>query len=160
MMKRFIIILVAVVFTKSSAGQVNKEVIPSAVGSKTNGGVSINWTLGGILMPTIPAGKQALIQESQRQLIVAAVAEKLDFSVTPKVYPNPFTDHIIIKFKESLEAAVTVSVLDSQGRSVKSDMIESGLSEKLLIMQELPSGIYYLRFTKGKLENVYKVVKL
>lgn len=154
------IILVAVVFTISSAGQVNKEVIPSAVGSKTNGGVSIDWTLGGILIPTITTGKQSLIQGSQKQSIVAAIEDKLDFSVKPKVYPNPFSDHIVIQFKESLEDAVTVSVLDSQGRTVKSDMIESGLSERLLIMQDLPAGIYYLRFTKGKHENVYKVVKL
>jgi len=160
MMKRSIILLVAVVFTISSVGQVNKELIPSAVGSKTIGSVSINWTLGGILIPTIATGKQPLIQGSQKQSIVAEIEEKLDFSAKPKVYPNPFTDHIIIQFKESLEEAVTVTVLDSQGRLVKSDMIESGLSEKLLIMQDLPAGIYYLRFDKGKHENAYKVVKL
>jgi hypothetical protein len=148
------------VFTISSVGQVNKEIIPSATGSKTSGGVSINWTLGGILIPTIATGKQPLIHGSQKQSVVAEIEEKLDFSVKPKVYPNPFTDHLIIKFKESLEGEVTVTVLDSQGRLVRSDMIESGLSEKLLIMQDLSAGIYYLRFTKGKNENVYKVVKL
>jgi hypothetical protein len=27
-------------------------------------------------------------------------------------------------------------------------------------MQDLPAGIYYIRLAKGKLVNVYKVVKL
>jgi len=159
-MKRLIILIIAVVFTLSSVGQVNKDVIPSAIGSKTNGGVSINWTLGGIYIPTITTGTQSLMQGSQKQSVAAVKDEKLDLSVKPKVYPNPFTDHIIIQFKESLEDAVAVTVLDSQGRSVKTYVIESGLSEKLLIIQDLPAGIYYLRFTKGKYENIYKVVKL
>lgn len=160
MMKRLIIFFVVVVFTLSSEGQVNKEVILSAVGSKTNGGVSISWTLGGILMSTIAPGTPTIIQGSQMKSIVTDIEAKLHLSIKPKVYPNPFTNHIIIQFNGSLEGAATVTVFDSQGRLVMSEMIESGLSEKNFLMHNLPAGIFYLKFTKGEIENVYKIVKL
>jgi len=159
-MKQFFSLLFAMAVLLPGFGQVNKEVIPSAVGSKTKGGVSINWTLGGIIIPTITTGTPSLIQGPQKQSIVAVVDEKLDFSVKPKIYPNPYIDYINIQFTESLTSQVNINVLDSHGRLVKSEMIESGLSEKVFMMQDLPAGIYYLRITNGKLENVYKVVKL
>ena len=76
------------------------------------------------------------------------------------VYPNPASDIINLRFDSPLEGEITVTLLDSQGKLVKSDMIESTMLEKQLNLQDLPAGIYYLRLIRGKLVNVYKVVKL
>jgi hypothetical protein len=43
---------------------------------------------------------------------------------------------------------------------VKTDKIEPSTGEKQINLQDLPAGVYYLRLAKGKLVNVYKVVKL
>jgi len=51
-------------------------------------------------------------------------------------------------------------VRNSQGKLVKRDIIESTMIEKQINMQDLAGGIYYLKLVKGKLVNVYKVVKL
>jgi hypothetical protein len=42
----------------------------------------------------------------------------------------------------------------------KTGKIEAATFNKEINMQDLPSGIYYLRLMKGNLINVYKVVKL
>ncbi len=39
-------------------------------------------------------------------------------------------------------------------------IIEATTIEKQINLQDLPAGVYYLKLTKGKLLNVYKVVKL
>jgi hypothetical protein len=51
-------------------------------------------------------------------------------------------------------------LIDAQGKLFKTQVIEAAASEIQLNFQDLPSGIYLLRLSKGKLTNVYKVVKL
>ena len=96
----------------------------------------------------------------QQQLIITTVEEKLDVLVNIKVYPNPASDVVNIQFEAAVDEQIILTVLDSSGKLVKRDLIEVALTEKQVNMQDLPAGIYYLRLTKGKLVNVYKVVKL
>jgi hypothetical protein len=65
-----------------------------------------------------------------------------------------------IRFNDALDDEVNLVVISSQGKPVKTMVIEATTSEEQINMQDLPAGVYYLRLTKGKLSNVYKVVKL
>lgn len=65
-----------------------------------------------------------------------------------------------IQFESAVEGEITLTIIDSFGRIIKSDVIEATMIEKQINLQDIPAGIYYLRLTKGKLVNVYKVVKL
>ncbi len=159
-MKRYFTILIAVIFSLSVSAQVKQEVIASAGGYNTAGGISISWTLGETIIPTFTNGGLTLTHGFQQQLIVTTVEENIDILVSVKVYPNPVSDIITIKFEEVVESEITLMLLDSQGRVVKQDVVEATLSEKQINMQDVAAGIYYLRLTKGKLVNVYKVIKL
>ncbi len=75
-------------------------------------------------------------------------------------FPNPASDNVNIAFEEPVDGEVTVFMLNSLGKLVKTDFIEPAMVEKQINLQDLPAGIYYFRLVKGKLSNVYKVVKL
>jgi len=161
-MKRYIFILISLLFALSGYGQIKQEVIASAGGYNVNGGLSLSWTLGETIIPTFTSkdGSLILTHGFQQKLIVTAVEENLDVLVKIKIFPNPAIEVVSIQFDEPVDGEIVLSVLDSQGRLVKRDMIESSIVEKQINMQDLPAGIYYIRMTKGKLVNVYKVVKL
>jgi hypothetical protein len=149
-------------FTLSVNAQIKQEVIASAGGYNVNGGLSISWTLGETVIPTFTSqdGSLILTPGFQQRLIVTAVEENLDALVDIKIYPNPASEIVNIQFKEPVNEEIVIVLLDSQGKLVKSEMIESAMVEKQINLQDIPAGIYYLRLTKGKLVNVYKVIKL
>jgi hypothetical protein len=154
----FGLVLLMLAFTLN--GQVKQEVIASAGGYNVNGGLSISWTLGETIIPTFTNGNLTLSHGFQQQLIVTAIEENIDIAVNIKIYPNPASDIVNISFEEPVDGEINLTILDSQGKLVKRDVIESAMTEKQINLQELPAGIYYLRMNKGKLVNVYKVVKL
>jgi len=118
--------------------------------------------MGETIIPTFtPAdGSLTLTHGFQQELIITTVEENLEILVNVTIFPNPASDIINIKFEEPVDGEIVMSMIDSQGKFVKHEMIESTMIEKQINLQDLPAGIYYLRLIKGKLVNVYKVVKL
>jgi hypothetical protein len=161
-MKHYIFVLFLVLLSLSVNAQVKQEVIASAGGYNVNSGLSISWTLGETIIPTFKSqdGKLSLSHGFQQQLLVTAVEENLDIVVNVKIFPNPASDVINIAFESPVEQEIVITLLDSQGKLVKSDLIEPAMTEKQINLQDVPGGVYYLRMTKGRLVNVYKVVKL
>jgi hypothetical protein len=159
-MKRSVFVLLTILFVLSANAQVKQEVIASAGGYNVKGGLSVSWTLGETIIPTFTNGNLVLSHGFQQRLIVTAIEEHLDIAVNVKVYPNPASDVVNIGFDEPVAGEISITILDSQGKVIKEDMIEATMTEKQINLQEIPAGVYYLRLNKGKLVNVYKVVKL
>lgn len=161
-MKKLLIIPVFVLSALSSYAQVKQEVIASAGGYNSASGVAISWTLGETLIPAFSSadGSVNLTHGFQHQLIITAVEENIDVPVSVKLYPNPASDILNIQLASSSLTGMEISMLDSHGRLVKADRIDPDVNEKQINLQDLPAGLYYLRIVKGKLINVYKVVKL
>jgi hypothetical protein len=159
-MKRSIFILISLLFAISATAQVKQEVIASAGGYNTASGLSISWTLGETIIPTFKNGDLVLTHGFQSQLIITTVEENLDVMVNLKIFPNPASDIVNIQFETPVETEIIVYLLDSQGKLVKKDIIESSMTQKQINMQDLAGGIYYIKLVKDKLINVYKVVKL
>ncbi len=137
-----------------------QDVIASAGGYNSATGVSLSWTLGETIVPTFSSSNLILTHGFQQQLIITSVQENLESLVKITIYPNPAVDVINLLLDEALEGEVEISVIDYMGRIVRTDFMEAFMIEKQINMQDLPGGIYFMRLTKGKLSNVYKVVKL
>jgi hypothetical protein len=164
-MKRNIFISLCVIFSLSAtAQQIKQEVIASAGGFSvaSDNSLSISWTLGETIVPTFTSsdGSLVLTPGFQQKLIVTAVQENIAGDVKVTIYPNPASELINIEFDTPTEELIQVTLLDARGRLVKSDRIESSVITRQINLQDLPAGLYYLRLTKGKFINVYKVVKL
>jgi hypothetical protein len=160
-MKRYILLIFSVFLALSVSAQTTKqEVIASAGGFNTNGTLSISWTLGETIIPTFSNGSLILTHGFQQQILITAVEENLETVVKVTIYPNPASDNINIIFEEPLDNEVKLYLLDSQGRLIKTDVIENATTETEINLQNIASGVYYLKLIKGNLSNVYKVVKL
>ncbi|MGA2407055.1 MAG: T9SS type A sorting domain-containing protein [Bacteroidales bacterium] len=161
-MKRYISIFFSVLFVLSVNAQMMQEVISSAGGYNVNRGVSISWTLGETIIPTFKSqdGTLILTHGVQQEMIITAVEETIDDPVKIKVFPNPADAIVNMQFEAPVDEEIIFDILDSQGKLVKTDLIDSAMTEKQINVQDFPAGIYYLRLTKGKHVNVYKIVKL
>jgi hypothetical protein len=148
----------------AGAQQIKQEVIASAGGYNVASGnaISISWTLGETIVPTFTSQDGSLIitHGFQQKLIITTVEDNLMNSVKITVYPNPTSEVINVDFDTPTDGEIMIYLLDNKGGLVKTTKIEAATTSKEINMQDLPSGIYYLRLTKGKLVNVYKVVKL
>jgi hypothetical protein len=148
----------------AGAQQIKQEVIASAGGFNvtSDNSISISWTLGETIIPTFKSADGTLILTHgfQQKLIITAVEEFIIDPVSVTVFPNPTSEIVNIEFDTPTEGEITLYLLDAQGKLVKTEKIESATSNKQINMQDLPSGLYYLRLMQGKLVNVYKVVKL
>ena len=146
------------------AQQIKQDVIASAGGFNVASGssISISWTLGETIIPTFTSQDGTLIitHGFQQKLIITAVEENILNPVKVSIYPNPASEVINIQFDTPTDGEISLFLINNQGSLVKTGQIETATTNKEINMQDLPSGIYYLRLTKGKLVNVYKVVKL
>jgi hypothetical protein len=163
-MKRNILITTLIFLSLAINAQVKQEVIASAGGfnKSADNSISISWTLGETIIPTFTSqdGSLILTHGFQQKLIITAIEENLEVPVKVTIYPNPASEIVKIQFESATDKEISLYLLDSQGRLVKTDKIEAASIDKSVNLQDLPAGIYYLRLTKGKLVNVYKVVKL
>jgi hypothetical protein len=141
-----------------------QEVIASAGGfnKSADNALSISWTLGETIIPTFTSqdGSLILTHGFQQKLIITSIDENLGSQVKVKIYPNPASEMVNIKFETETDKEILLYILDSQGKLVKTDRIEEATTDKNINLEDLPSGVYYLRMIKGNLVNVYKVVKL
>lgn len=72
------------------------------------------------------------------------------------VYPNPVIDDVTIKVNSLLKSSVNVVLFDVYGNKVNQESIKTGATELKMSLQNLSSGIYFLRLNDQK---VYKMVK-
>ena len=146
------------------AQQIKQEVIASAGGFNASSdlSISISWTLGETIIPTFKSADGTLILTHgfQQKLIITTVEENIVDQVSVTIFPNPTSEEVNIRFNVPTDGEISLFLMDSQGKLVKTDKIGTAVTDKAINMQDLPAGIYYLRLTKGKLVNVYKVVKL
>jgi hypothetical protein len=72
-----------------------------------------------------------------------------------KVFPNPFTDKIVIK----VEKAGQILVTDMMGREVSTTVVSEPIESLELSLQNLPEGIYFISFSGGTEAITRKIVK-
>jgi hypothetical protein len=160
-MKRYIFILVTSLFVLNASAQ-TQQVIASAGGYYTSAvNLTLSWTLGETIIPSYgPTNGLILTHGFQSILRTVTVEENIDTPVKVTVFPNPASDYLNISFADPLDTEVSLILIDAQGKLFKTQVIESSTTEIQLNFQDLPSGLYLLKLTKGKLSNVYKVIKL
>ena len=62
------------------------------------------------------------------------------------IIPNPNQGLFEIKFKESLIQSTKIQIFNSLGKLIKSQTINQGVENIEINLQELSTGIYYLKY--------------
>lgn len=81
---------------------------------------------------------------------------KLDFVVTP----NPASDEVNIRFDEEYDTEVRLSLMDATGKTVYNEdlFLNSGASKVTLPLENIPSGMYFVRVTDGKESHTERLI--
>ncbi len=149
-------------FYVSGAQQPVQERISGAGGNYLRNGISLNWSLGTTVAPTLRSGegKLVLTHGFQEKITVTPIKEDIVSRLEIMVYPNPVSGILKISFPEPPGGRVGLEVSDTEGRVVVSE--QSGGSEEILELdlQSLSPGLYFLRVNKDRSSNVYRVIKL
>ncbi|MEO6902831.1 MAG: DUF4397 domain-containing protein [Bacteroidia bacterium] len=74
------------------------------------------------------------------------------------VYPNPTTDFVQINFSETIASASKVTITNTIGQEVKSEIIPNGTSNYIIKTADLSKGIYFIRTTVGKSASTQKLI--
>ncbi|AWA30015.1 hypothetical protein HYN48_07950 [Flavobacterium magnum] len=109
----------------------------------------------------------------------ASVSENVDFALVRykemplgsndltgadfKVYPNPFTNYINVKFNLSITENLSVDLYDITGKKIcflNSGIFHTGENSlNLKFPESLANGLYLLNISNGKASSVVKVIK-
>ena len=110
-MKRYILVFCAALYALSLSGQ-KQEVIASAGGYNSAGGISISWTLGETIIPTFSSGDLILTHGFQQQLIVTTIEDNLEELVNVTVYPNPASEVLNLRFEVPVDGEIDIYLLN------------------------------------------------
>ncbi len=85
--------------------------------------------------------------------------EDLNETIDATAYPNPFTDEIVIDFKQSKTTGMNLRILDMQGKEVHQQTLSESERQVVLNPKNLPAGNYLIDLRRGNRKKVLRVNK-
>jgi hypothetical protein len=139
--------------------QGQQQVVSSAGNFHANASGSISWTLGELAVETLTTAGNILTQGFQQsRLTVTGIGDLpiLDYEIV--VFPNPASDHLIIRTDKEQHENLYYQLYDLSGKLIVQDRIrETGT---ILPVNHLRSAVYLLRIIEGNRQvRAFKVVK-
>ncbi len=74
------------------------------------------------------------------------------------VYPNPFTNGVVVNLEQGLEKEIQIKVFDFSGRLVQANVFEAN-SQLTVPLIGLSQGAYFLRLSSGDQQTVKQLLK-
>jgi hypothetical protein len=144
----------------SMAQSISPEVIASAGGSDN---IQLNWTLGEVMIDTYDSGNNILTQGFHQTLLVLPpdpvnVTNLNEIDVN--IFPNPTSDRIIIEVNKN-DNALSIELIDMNGKLIVSDIMQPGMMRKELNVSKLATSYYLLKMfsIEGEFSSTYKIQK-
>ena len=157
-MKKLLLTLMTVLISIWTYSQsLGPEVIASSGDYFTSSNVKLSWTLGEMVTETFSVSGNSLTQGFQQgNYLYAFVAENSENN-NISVFPNPFSNVIIIN--TSNLTGLMVQVFDIQGKNLMERTIEK--SNKRLDFSAFNQGIYFIKvMNKTTLLKSFKIQKI
>jgi len=152
-----------IVLTLSIAGLQAQESLTSSGGEASGDGGTVSYTVGQVSYSTHTGNSGSVAEGVQQPYEISVVIgiEELGISLLITAYPNPVTDHLILKIADDTSIGKTpwiVSLYDIKGSVIKQLPIVS--NETTIEMADLQSAIYFLKVFKEKKEiKSFKIIK-
>lgn len=134
----------------------NSTVIPgealkvSIILQPTSAG-SINETL--TFSTNIPGGQSSFSIPVRATSVTVGLSNN-DLSNELEIYPNPFSDQIIVRY--SGQESLTYRLINSVGQEVNLETIQQ---QSIIKTEALPKGIYFLEISNGISKSIKKLIK-
>lgn len=102
-----------------------------------------------------PYSSKILISTTQPCL--SAINENTMKQITSDVYPNPAQNYVTVKFNDTEQGIVNVSLLDITGKQLKS--VYTNSDEFRLKFEDIPNGFYLVRISNSKNQSeIHKII--
>ena len=75
------------------------------------------------------------------------------------LFPTITTSEINLQFPGSTESSTRLRIFATDGREVKTLILEPGTEQQTILVNELPQGSYFLKFDQGTTNEVLKFIK-
>ena len=126
----------------------------------SNGNYKVSQSIGqSSVIGTYSHNGYVLRQGYQQPISEKRVIRELNSKLDAKVYPNPFNQYITISFSDSVSEAIEVSIFNVEGRAILNK--EFLPSQKVEIqIQDIASGVYFLKVTSGLKHFDTKLIKI
>ena len=77
-----------------------------------------------------------------------------DFSITP----NPASNNIVVQLIDNSEKNINIKFYDINGRVVKTDQIQKEVTQSMIDVSALSSGIYFVKVDNQQMSTVVKLI--
>ena len=138
-----------------------QETIAVSGGTATGSGGSATYTVGQVVYNQFSGSTGFIIQGVQQPYeisIVTAIENTEDITLECIVYPNPTAGTIKLVIGSFEDDNLRFGLYDMNGILIQDNKIEE--RETVIIMDNLHSGIYFLRIIKNNLEvRIFKIIK-
>ena len=138
-----------------------QQTLPATGGKASGSGGSISYTVGQIAQKTLMSTEGTVYQGVQIPFeiyVVTGIPEAKGITLECSVYPNPATDHLILKIKEDKAFDYSYALYDLKGKLISKQEITD--PETTISMQGLAPSTYFLRITgHNKVIKIFKIIK-
>jgi len=160
-MKHNLLKIGALLFLTFALASLNaQEAVLASGADAVGGGGSVSYSVGQVAY-NVNYGATGSLAEGVHQAYEISVHPNSvgnDISLSMSAYPNPTTDHLILKADNIDLSGMTYKLIDMNGRIVKNERITS--NETTIDMYDLAPASYFLQVIQSDVAvTVFKIIK-
>jgi hypothetical protein len=147
----------------SGAQSFSSSAVTSAGSSATNGGLSVDWTLGETAVSAFGTASTRITEGVQQPVIITMLAaDQQPVGYTLDVFPNPSSATVTVRLLSDAQDRFTMDLVDVRGISLLHRETETKSASVNFDIRELVPATYFLRIAKNgaAIVSLYKIVKV
>jgi hypothetical protein len=141
--------------------QINaQESVLTSGGNASGSSGSASYSVGQVFYKTVNGTTASLSQGVEQPFEIQTVlgADNFNISLELSVYPNPTTDFIYLKVKESSFESLQYQLFDLNGRIIENNKVSD--FSTIIQMTKYPCAIYLLKVIDNNKEvKTFKIIK-
>ena len=155
-----IFIIILMLSNKGLSQQLSRQVVASLGNTYQNENISLSMTLGEPVVETFSANGLILSQGFQQsETTVSSTSIEDNVTDKVKIYPNPAEEVVYLDIADSQNKIKTIELYNLKGEKlkIKRDFEEQEITK--ISIEDIPSGIYFIRLINKKTATTYKLIK-
>ena len=140
-----------------------QHTITTSGGEASGEGGTVSYTIGQVSYGTHTGTAGSVAEGIQQPYEISVVIgiEESGINLNMAAYPNPVTDHLILKISDdtSYERRLTATLYDMKGSLIKQQIVVN--NETTIDMADQKAGIYFLKISGENQKEIktFKIIK-
>jgi len=162
MNQRCIFLLTTILFIELTVNAQNqsRQQLVAASGEITNSNYLLSWSIGELFTNSFASSNYQAIEGFNETTGIYLITGVGDFNTLRySLYPNPFSNTIILETPSDDPNNLDISFLDELGKAIQFDIIKEK-NKMVITPREIASGLYFflIRTDQGEIQR-FKIIK-